>query len=92
MWETSDITSGIHHPDGVLYLYGNKVKQGVAIAPSQVYDIVPTILSYMNIPQPAGLHGTIIQDAFERTVALTSSGGSDGPVKRKLKKLKARTP
>jgi hypothetical protein len=45
----------------------------------------------MNLPQPAGLHGTIIQDAFEQPATLSSSGGGDGPVRRKLKKLKAKT-
>ncbi|WP_165423708.1 alkaline phosphatase family protein [Ktedonosporobacter rubrisoli] len=88
LWETSDVTSGIHHPDGVLYLYGNCIKPGARIAPAHVCDIVPTILSFMDVPTPDGLTGKCVQSAFIRPLTRVSSApASEGIVKQKLKKL-----
>lgn len=86
LWETSDVTSGIHHPHGVLYLYGASVKPGQQIAPAHVYDIMPTILTFMGIPLPEGLDGKYITQAFMAS-PLISTDSSDSLVKRKLKKL-----
>jgi predicted AlkP superfamily phosphohydrolase/phosphomutase len=88
LWETSDVTSGIHHPDGVLYLYGDTVKRGVKIAPTYVYDVVPTILSCMEVPLPDELDGKVMQDAFEEPASeLGVQAEGEGIVVRKLKKL-----
>lgn len=92
LWETSDVTSGIHHPDGVLYLYGDKVKRGVKIAPTHVYDVLPTILSCMDVPLPNELDGKVMRDAFEQPVsAIGVQTEGEGIVKRRLKKLASRT-
>ncbi len=88
LWETSDVTSGIHHPDGVLYLYGKNVKCGEKIAPTYVYDVVPTILSYMEVPLQDDLHGQVVQNAFEQP--LVAIPDNEGVVMRKLKKLASR--
>lgn len=87
LWNTSDTSSGIHHPDGVLYLYGAGVKRGITLAPTHIYDVVPTILSYMGIPLPETLDGKIIEEAFEPSQALYASTESESVVKRKLRKL-----
>jgi predicted AlkP superfamily phosphohydrolase/phosphomutase len=89
LWETSDVTAGIHHPDGVLYLYGAGVKHDTVIAPKHVYDVAPTILSFMGVPLPNDLDGKAITDVYEESFVLGQSGGEehDGIVKMKLKKL-----
>jgi predicted AlkP superfamily phosphohydrolase/phosphomutase len=91
LWETLDFSFGIHHPDGVLYLYGAGVKRGVTIAPTHVYDVVPTILSFMGIPLPDDLDGKIMEEAFERTLSTGTRHEDDSLVKRKLKKLTSLT-
>ncbi|MDQ2714033.1 MAG: alkaline phosphatase family protein [Chloroflexota bacterium] len=91
LWETSDVTSGIHHPDGVLYLYGNTVKQGERVPVASIYDIVPTILSYMGLPLPEELPGKALQQAFEPALAAVADAQSEGVVMRKLKKIASRT-
>ncbi|MEO6888279.1 MAG: alkaline phosphatase family protein [Ktedonobacteraceae bacterium] len=91
LWETSDVTSGIHHPDGVLYLYGDTVKAGEKVPPASIYDVVPTILSYMGLPLPEDLPGKVIQEAFEPALAAVAAAQSEGVVMRKLKKIASRT-
>ena len=87
LWETSDLTSGIHAPDGVLYLYGANVKRGVRIADTSVYDVVPTLLSILDVPVPGELHGNKIREAIEPDVQPTTQDENEGLVMRKLKRL-----
>lgn len=89
LWETVKDPTGIHHPDGVLLLYGAGVKKGVTIAASHVYDVCPTILSAMSVPLSEELDGSVIQDAFDRS-AKEDCGQNDGIVMHKLKKLAVR--
>jgi predicted AlkP superfamily phosphohydrolase/phosphomutase len=93
LWETTSWSMGTHHPDGVLYLYGKGVKKGTSITPVQIYDIVPTILTCMDIPVPEGLEGTMIKEAFEQA-ALTKgekpTGAEKNIVMKKLQKLATR--
>jgi predicted AlkP superfamily phosphohydrolase/phosphomutase len=95
LWETRgmgrDVATGIHHQDGILYVYGAAVKEGAKIAPVHIYDVVPTILSSMGVPLPDDLDGKVMQEPFEQqTLSKSESGESDSLVKRKLKKLAAR--
>ncbi len=87
LWETGPGTMGVHHPDGVLYLYGSNVKRGITIESAHVYDVVPTILSFMGIPLPGGLAGSVIEEAFEQPLPTQSTMQGDGIVMQKLKKL-----
>jgi predicted AlkP superfamily phosphohydrolase/phosphomutase len=84
LWGTWQHSTGIHHPDGVLYLYGAGVRPGATIGPAHVYDIVPTILSFMHLPLPgrdtSGFHdksetydGKAITEAFTNSFLDTRS-------------------
>jgi predicted AlkP superfamily phosphohydrolase/phosphomutase len=91
LWETRGtngrgVSSGVHHPEGVLYLYGTGVKHGASIAPTHVYDIVPTILARMGVSLPDELEGKVIADAFAQP-ASHSTTAQDSIVMQKLKKL-----
>ena len=87
LWSTRKTSSGVHHPDGVLYLYGAHVKKGVTIDPAHVYDIVPTILSFMGIPLPDALSGKIINEAFQIPLAISPDATFESIVGQKLRKL-----
>jgi predicted AlkP superfamily phosphohydrolase/phosphomutase len=88
LWETSGNRSmGIHHPDGVLYLYGTQIKKGITIARTHVYDVVPTILSYMGMPLSQELDGKFMEEAFEKPLTRYTSTRGDGSVMKKLKKI-----
>jgi predicted AlkP superfamily phosphohydrolase/phosphomutase len=58
---------GDHHPEGIIFLYGENVKPHQKIHPS-VLDIVPTILSFLKVPIPSVCDGKIIEKAFKRTM------------------------
>ncbi len=87
LWETSDVTSGIHDPDGVLYLYGKAVCNGKQLTATHIYDIVPTILSAMGVERPEGLPGTEIREAFVLAQTPNEHAEQESIVARKLKKL-----
>jgi len=78
---------GIHHPDGILYLYGAGVKKGITIDSAHVYDIAPTILSCMGAPLPREIDGRMLAEAFEQIPAKDSRTKEDSRVMQKLKKL-----
>jgi predicted AlkP superfamily phosphohydrolase/phosphomutase len=96
LWETRGIngrgvSSGVHHPEGVLYLYGAGVKSGATIAPAHIYDVVPTILARMGITPPEELEGKVIEEAFDRPAHTPMPEKSDGLVMKKLQKLASKT-
>src|SRR5260370_3254293 len=65
LWETGPGTMGVHHLDGVLYLYGSNVKRRITIESAHVYVVVPTILSFMGFPLPGGLPGCVLAEPFK---------------------------
>lgn len=94
LWETRGtngrgVSSGVHHPEGVLYLYGAGVKKGATIAQTHVYDVVPTILARMGISPTDELEGKVMEEAFEQPVITPTGKEATGQVKRKLKQLTA---
>lgn len=92
LWETTSWSMGTHHPDGVLFLYGATVKKSITISPVQIYDVMPTILSYMDVPIPEGLAGKVMEEAFELPEAAPSpkqAEESGSVVKKRLQKLAA---
>ena len=91
LWETGNASTGIHHPDGVLYLYGAHVKTGANIAPAHVYDVVPTILAFMGVPLPPELDGRVLDEAFESSFSSDPSAKGESLVMRKLKKFSSQT-
>jgi len=54
---------GDHKPDGILFMYGKNIKPGKQVDAS-VVDIVPTVLSILNVPVPDYIDGKLIEDAF----------------------------
>lgn len=85
LWESCDVTTGIHHPDGVLHLYGAGVKRGLQIEAAHVCDIVPTILARMDVPRPDELNGRVIEEAFEQLAGVSGQAEDEGIVRRKLR-------
>lgn len=96
LWETRGtngrgVSSGIHHPEGVLYLYGAGVKSGATIAPMHVYDVVPTILTRMGITLPDELEGKVMEEAFDQPAFVPVHKETTGLIMQKLKKLATQT-
>ncbi len=60
---------------------------GATIAPSHVYDVVPTVLSYLGLPLPHELDGRIISEAFVQSLPIKVATQGDSIAMQKLKKL-----
>jgi predicted AlkP superfamily phosphohydrolase/phosphomutase len=57
-----------HKLDGILFLQGPAVKQGVSISGATVLDITPTILALYGLPTAADMDGRPIEDALKSSV------------------------
>ena len=61
---------GDHRPDGIIFMYGNNIRSNYRIKAS-VVDIVPTVLSAMNIPISNDIDGRVIEEAFIKKPKIT---------------------
>ena len=66
--------SGVHHEEGVIYLAGPGIRQGVRISDADLYDVAPTVLAMMGIPQADDMVGEVVLEAFEEAPSV-----GDGP-------------
>jgi predicted AlkP superfamily phosphohydrolase/phosphomutase len=87
LWRALDSSSGIHHPDGIIYIYGAGVRPGVTIEPAHVYDITPTILARIGLPLSADFDGKVIADAFDETMVPNEPANSPETVGQRMRKL-----
>jgi hypothetical protein len=63
--DTPTPKQGMHHPTGVLCLWGNGISRGLEIRDTTNLDILPTMLSLMGIPVPANLPGRVLSEAWD---------------------------
>jgi hypothetical protein len=92
LWDDANTTRGTHQKDGVLYAYGGGIKEGFKAPNAELYDIVPTVLHSMGLPQPGAFDGRVLDELFvEReqvAPSLAAVNGTEGNlVRSKLKKL-----
>ncbi len=90
LWNRERHVFGTHQKDGVLYACGPTIKRGQQIAPTAIYDLVPTILRIMHLPQPDELDGQVIDDLFIDAVKNEEDHSSSTLVAQKLKQLTLR--
>ncbi len=64
IWEDIGKTFGSHHKNGVLYAYGAPFKQGFKAPNAEIYDVVPTLLRGMNLPEPYAFDGRTLDELF----------------------------
>lgn len=89
LWERAKYQLGTHQKDGVLYACGPGIKAGVKGAPAEIYDIVPTVLRVMGLPQPDNLDGRVIEELFEPArTPLAEDEEMQTLINRKLGKLR----
>ncbi len=56
--------SAFHRRMGTLFMYGNTVAAGQRVD-ARIIDITPTILTYLGVPLPAEMDGTVPRAAFK---------------------------
>jgi len=57
--------SGHHRPQGVIILWGEKVKGGETIEGARIIDLAPTILYLMGVPIPVDMDGQVLTEALK---------------------------
>ena len=67
---------GMHHPRGVLGLWGRGIRQGVRLEGIDNLDIAPTLLSLLDIPVPAMMKGRVLREAWDAGPQLAGVAGS----------------
>ena len=67
LFVTDDPTpkEGMHHPQGVLALWGKGIRQGVEIRHTTNLDIAPTILTLLGVAVPPIMRGRILSGAWQ---------------------------
>lgn len=62
--DTPTPKQGMHHPTGVLGIWGRGIAPGLEIRSTTNLDILPTMLTLMGIPVPAHLPGRVLGEAW----------------------------
>ncbi len=78
LWDDTNSTQGTHQKDGVLYAYGDNIKQGLQASPAEIYDIVPTVLHSMGLPLPGVFDGRVLNEIFVEQKKYGPAGREDG--------------
>jgi len=65
-----DKQPGTHEPEGVVVINGPGVHKGQLVNGS-IVDVAPTALSYLGVPLPDHMDGTVLQGAFEEPLEST---------------------
>jgi hypothetical protein len=78
LFMTDDPTpkEGVHHPEGVLALWGKGIRQGVEIRHTTNLDIAPTILTLLGVPVPPIMQGRVLSGAWQEPPVVHTMGSS----------------
>ena len=57
-----------HRPEGILYIYGYRVKPRTRIQRPTILDVAPTILALNGLPRASDMPGHVLADALDVTV------------------------
>ncbi|MDD3626650.1 MAG: alkaline phosphatase family protein [bacterium] len=60
--DDSESYTGKHHPEGIFFARGVKLKQGVEIRPRNIIDITPTVLYLLGLEVPEYMDGLVITE------------------------------
>ena len=58
--DTPTVKQGMHHPDGLLIVYGRGIPRGVRLADCSNLDLAPPFLSLLGLPQPQLMGGRVL--------------------------------
>jgi predicted AlkP superfamily phosphohydrolase/phosphomutase len=62
----------MHHPTGVLALFGAGIRRGVQLRDVSTLDVAPTILTLLGVPVPSIMRGRVLREAWRtRSVRFT---------------------
>jgi arylsulfatase A-like enzyme len=62
------VSERYHRPEGILYLYGNRVRPRTRLNAPTLLDIAPTVLALNGLPKGADMPGRVLTEALELKV------------------------
>jgi predicted AlkP superfamily phosphohydrolase/phosphomutase len=63
--------SGVHAMDGVFAVAGPGVRAGVDLGTREIVDVMPTLLTLLGVPVPAGIDGRAMSEALREPASVT---------------------
>jgi len=63
------VSERYHRLEGILYLYGNRVKARSRVDRPKILDVAPTVLALAGVSPAADMPGRVLDDAVDITVA-----------------------
>ncbi|MCP3962619.1 MAG: tetratricopeptide repeat protein [bacterium] len=63
------VSERFHRIDGILYLYGNRVKANARIDRASILDVAPTVLALLGIPPARDMPGRVLSEAFDTEIS-----------------------
>lgn len=76
LWPGHPATSGHHRLEGIVAMYGRGIRPGIRIEGARLVDILPTVLTLLDVPAAESLEGRPL------TGALTAGFQKDHPLRR----------
>lgn len=67
------VSERFHRIEGILYLYGNRVRAGRRIERPTLLDVAPTLLALAGVPPAADMPGRVLAEALELQPDLTAT-------------------
>ena len=59
------VSERFHRLEGILYLYGHRVKQHARIDRASILDVAPTVLALLGVPPASDMPGRVLQEALD---------------------------
>lgn len=80
------VSERFHRLEGILYLYGHRVKEHARIDRPSILDVAPTVLAMLGVPPARDMPGRVLSEAFTTElgrdrVASYEDGAPDGGTK-----------
>ncbi len=81
------VSERFHRIEGILYLYGHRVKEHARIDRASILDIAPTVLALLGVPPARDMPGRVLNEAFDaelgaERVATWEGASGPGPATR----------
>jgi predicted AlkP superfamily phosphohydrolase/phosphomutase/Flp pilus assembly protein TadD len=67
------VSERFHRSEGILYLYGSRVRAGRRIDRPTILDVTPTLLALAGVPPAVDMPGRVLAEALELPAELTST-------------------
>jgi tetratricopeptide (TPR) repeat protein len=67
------VSERFHRIEGILYLYGNRVRAGRRLERPGLLDVAPSVLALAGVPPAADMPGRVLAEGLELPPALTST-------------------